>query len=132
MFSWTCGIDIVWICHTSPASVKFKSEQMESLLGCDSFLCVLLYELMAAVWINGFVNGQEATGRVDSVSIYNRSNMPANQIYGRDSGKKENTDPLQLISRECKIVTVNALNNLFLRLLYKLVISILNINWIKI
>lgn len=40
---------------------------------------------------------------------------------------------LQLILKECKVVTANALNNLFLCLLYKLVISIhLNINWIKI
>lgn len=64
---------------------------MESLVGCDSILRVLLSELMAAVWINGFVNGQEATGRVYSVSIYNRSNVPANQINGREreGGRKE-------------------------------------------
>lgn len=40
---------------------------------------------------------------------------------------------LQFMFRECKVVAANACNNLFLRLLYKLVISIhLNINWIKI
>lgn len=64
-------------------------------MGCGSFLHVLLSKLMAAVWINGFVNGQEATGRVYSVSIYNRSNVPANQINGRETGrKKNNTDTL--------------------------------------
>lgn len=84
MFCCTCGTDIDCITHISSVCVRFKNEQMESLVGCDSFLCVLLSELMAAVWINGFVNGREATGRVDSVSIYNRSNMPANQTYGRE------------------------------------------------
>lgn len=60
---------------------------MESLWkGGDSSSRVLLSELMAAVWIDGFVNGQEATGRVYSVSIYNRSNMPANQINSRGRG----------------------------------------------
>lgn len=63
--------------------------------------CPFLSELMAAVWINGFVNGQQATGRVYSVSIYNRSNMPANQINSREregeknkNTKKNNTDTL--------------------------------------
>lgn len=65
------------------ACVRSIDEQMRSTRWwaaahpCMSFL---LSELMAAVWINGFVNGREATGRVYSVSIYNRSNMPANQI----------------------------------------------------
>lgn len=68
-------------------------------MGCDSSLRVLLSELMAAVWINGFVNGQEATGRVYSVSIYNRSNMLANQInsmggWGGGGENKNNTDTL--------------------------------------
>lgn len=39
-------------------------------MGCDSSLRVLLSELMAAERIDGFLNGQEATGRVSSVSIY--------------------------------------------------------------
>lgn len=68
-------------------SASVENEQMESLVGCDSFLCVLLSELMAAMWINGFANGQEATGRAYSMSIYNCSNMPANQINGRDAGR---------------------------------------------
>lgn len=38
----------------------------------NSSLRVLLSEVMAAVWINGFVNGQEAT--VYSVSIYISAN----------------------------------------------------------
>lgn len=33
-------------------------------------------KLMAAAWINGFVNGREATGKLESLSIYNRSNVP--------------------------------------------------------
>lgn len=53
-------------------------------MGHDSCSRVLKSELMAAVWINGFVNGQKATGRVQSVSIYNRSNVPANEIHGRE------------------------------------------------
>lgn len=45
-----------------------------------------LSELMAAVWIDGFVNGREATGGVYLVSIYNRSNVPANQIDVQGGG----------------------------------------------
>lgn len=37
-------------------------------------------KLMAAAWINGFVNGREATGKLESLSIYNRSDVPKNQI----------------------------------------------------
>lgn len=88
-------------------------------------------KLMAAAWINGFVNGQEATGKLESLSIYNRSDVLKNKLSRRAEPNK--IRQLQLISKECKVVTVNASNNLFLRLLYKLVISIhLNINWIKI
>lgn len=50
--------------------VFYRWTDVKSPVGCDLFLCVRLSELMAAVWINGFVNGQEATGRVYSVSIY--------------------------------------------------------------
>lgn len=32
---------------------------------------------MVAARINGFVNGRKATGKVFSMSIYNRSNVPA-------------------------------------------------------
>lgn len=72
----------------------YGGADVKSLVGCDSCLHVVLSELMAAVWINGFVNGQEATGRVYSVSIYNRGNMLANQNNGRENKKKNNTDTL--------------------------------------
>lgn len=47
-------------------------EQVIEMNRCNSYLRVLLSEVMAAVWINGFVNGQEAT--VYSVSIYISAN----------------------------------------------------------
>lgn len=86
---------------------------------------------MAAAWINGFVNGQEATGKLELLSIYNRSDVPKNHISREGQNEKKTSITVNL--RECKVVTANASNNLSLRLLYKLVISIhLNINWIKI
>jgi len=53
---------------------------------------------MAAVWINGFVNGQEATGSLLNVYVH-RSKMPANQTNRREKGeskekKRNNTDTL--------------------------------------
>lgn len=47
-------------------------EQVIEMNRCNSYLRVLLSEVMAAVWINGFVNGQEAT--VYSMSIYISAN----------------------------------------------------------
>lgn len=49
----------------------------ESLVICDSPAMVRLLVLMAAVWIDGFVNGQRSDRQIfNSVSIYNRSNVP--------------------------------------------------------
>lgn len=49
----------------------------ESLVVCDSPAMVRLLLLMAAVWIDGFVNGQRSDRQTfNSVSIYNRSNVP--------------------------------------------------------
>lgn len=105
---------------------------MESLLAA-AHPRVSLSELMAALWINGFVNGREATGGLlcglFTIAAIGRRIKSTLRGRGGEEVKKEKG----LIARECRVVTVNALNNLFLRLLYKLVISIhLNINWIKI
>lgn len=53
---------------------------------CDSSVLVHLLELMAAVWINGFVNGQRSDRQTfNLVSIYNRSNVPTT-----NNNKKKN------------------------------------------
>lgn len=95
---------------------------------------------MAAVWIDGFVNEKQ---QVYSKCLFTIAAM-CRQIKtnggakDRDRvGEREQNNTGTFITvlprRECKVVTANASNNLFLRLLYKLVISIhLNINWIKI
>lgn len=79
----------VCVCERSIDEQMRSSRWWAAAHPCMSFL---LSELMAVVWINGFVNGREATGRVYSVSIYNRSNMPANQIQQqRERGGEKNT-----------------------------------------
>lgn len=53
---------------------------------CDSPALVRLLVLMAAVWINGFVNGQRSDRQTfNLVSIYNRSNVPKK---GEGQGKQ--------------------------------------------
>lgn len=50
---------------------------------CDSPAMVRLLVLMAAVWIDGFVNGQRSDRQTfNSVSIYNRSNVPIKGGWG--------------------------------------------------
>lgn len=52
---------------------------------CDSPAMARLLVLMAAVWIDGFVNGQRSDRQTfNSVSIYNRSNVPK-----KDGGEKK-------------------------------------------
>ena len=77
----------VYVCVRSIDEQMRSSRWWAAAHPCMSFL---LSELMAAAWINGFVNGRKATGRVYSVSIYNRSNMPANQIQQqRERGEEK-------------------------------------------
>lgn len=57
---------------------------------CDSPAMVRLLVLMAAVWIDGFVNGQRSDRQTfNSVSIYNRSNVPKKGGWGEGGRKKK-------------------------------------------